>query len=280
MQKKGRGLGRGLEALLSSDLNFDEGLEVAQIGVEEIVLRKEQPRKSFDDESLIELADSIKEHGLLQPIIVRPRQDGFELIAGERRWRAAKIAGLQQVPALVREMDDLQAAEVSLVENIQRDDLTAMEEAMAYRYMMENYAYTQERLAEKIGKSRAHVANMVRILALPEPVLRMLESRQLTAGHARAILSLESAAEQIVAAQEVVSGRISVRETEKKVKARRERRKAEKKRDPEIAELEERMENFFSTRAKVHKKGRGGTIEISFYSLEDLDRIVELIGLD
>ena len=280
MQKKERGLGRGLEALLSSDLGFDETQEVTQIEVDEIVLRKEQPRKRFDDKSLRELADSIKEHGLLQPLIVRPRQDGFELVAGERRWRAAQMAGLKQVPALLREMDDVQAAEVSLVENIQRDDLSAIEEAMAYKYMMDNYGYTQEVLADKIGKSRSHIANMVRMLALPEQVLTMLESQEITAGHARAILSLPGSTEQIAAAEEIVAGRLSVREAEKKARSIIKRKRVEKKRDPVIVELEERMESFFSSRTKVLQKGRGGTIEISFYSLEDLERIVEIIGLD
>lgn len=280
MQKKERGLGRGLEALLSSELGFDETQEVTQIEVDEIVLRKEQPRKRFDDKSLRELADSIKEHGLLQPLIVRPRQDGFELVAGERRWRAAQMAGLKQVPALLREMDDVQAAEVSLVENIQRDDLSAIEEAMAYKYMMDNYGYTQEVLADKIGKSRSHIANMVRMLALPEQVLTMLESQEITAGHARAILSLPGSTEQIAAAEEIVAGRLSVREAEKKARSIIKRKRVEKKRDPVIVELEERMENFFSSRTKVLQKGRGGTIEISFYSLEDLERIVEIIGLD
>jgi ParB family chromosome partitioning protein len=280
VQKKERGLGRGLEALLSSDLGFDETQEVTQIEVDEIVLRKEQPRKRFDDKSLRELADSIKEHGLLQPLIVRPRQDGFELVAGERRWRAAQMAGLKQVPALLREMDDVQAAEVSLVENIQRDDLSAIEEAMAYKYMMDNYGYTQEVLAEKLGKSRSHIANMVRMLALPEQVLTMLESQEITAGHARAILSLPGSTEQIAAAEEIVAGRLSVREAEKKARSIIKRKRVEKKRDPVILELEERMESFFSSRTKVLQKGRGGTIEISFYSLEDLERIVEIIGLD
>jgi ParB family chromosome partitioning protein len=280
VQKKERGLGRGLEALLSSELGFDETQEVTQIEVDEIVLRKEQPRKRFDDKSLRELADSIKEHGLLQPLIVRPRQDGFELVAGERRWRAAQMAGLKQVPALLREMDDVQAAEVSLVENIQRDDLSAIEEAMAYKYMMDNYGYTQEVLADKIGKSRSHIANMVRMLALPEQVLTMLESQEITAGHARAILSLPGSTEQIAAAEEIVAGRLSVREAEKKARSIIKRKRVEKKRDPVIVELEERMENFFSSRTKVLQKGRGGTIEISFYSLEDLERIVEIIGLD
>ncbi|ABI69854.1 ParB/RepB/Spo0J family partition protein [Syntrophomonas wolfei] len=280
MQKKGRGLGRGLEALLSNELAFDETQELTQIKVDEIVLRKDQPRKNFDEKSLQELADSIQEHGLLQPLIVRHRQDGFELVAGERRWRAAQIAGLIQVPALIREMDDVQAAEVSLVENIQRDDLSAVEEAMAYKYMMDNYGYTQEVLAEKLGKSRPHIANMVRMLALPEQVLTMLERQEITAGHARAILSLPTAAEQIAAAKEIVAGRLSVRETEKKAKSIIKRKQVEKKRDPVIMELEERMESYFSSRTKVMQKGRGGTIEISFYSLEDLERIVELIGLE
>ncbi len=280
MQKKGRGLGRGLEALLSNELAFDETQELTQIKVDEIVLRKDQPRKNFDEKSLQELADSIQEHGLLQPLIVRHRQDGFELVAGERRWRAAQIAGLIQVPALIREMDDVQAAEVSLVENIQRDDLSAVEEAMAYKYMMDNYGYTQEVLAEKLGKSRSHIANMVRMLALPEQILTMLERQEITAGHARAILSLPTAAEQIAAAKEIVAGRLSVRETEKKAKSIIKRKQVEKKRDPVIMELEERMESYFSSRTKVMQKGRGGTIEISFYSLEDLERIVELIGLE
>ncbi len=280
MQKKGRGLGRGLEALLPDEMAFAEDQELIQLKLGEIALRQGQPRKNFAEDSLRELADSIREHGLLQPIIVRSREDGFgfELVAGERRWRAAQMAGLEQVPALIKEMDNLQAAEVSLVENIQRDDLSPLEEAAAYRYMIENYEYTQEALAGKLGKSRTHIANMLRILRLPEQVLAMLDNKIITPGHARAILTLPTPDEQIAAAEEIVAGKMSVRETEKKTRSLAKGR--ERRKDPLITELEERLEAFFSSRTKVLQKGKGGVIEISFYSAEDLERIAELLGID
>lgn len=275
-----RGLGRGLDALLSNDLDLEGGQhQVISLAPAAIKAAKEQPRKKFDQQALQELADSIKEHGLLQPILVRPNEDGYEIIAGERRFRAAQMAGLESIPVIIRQIDDMQAAEISLVENIQRDDLTVLEEAAAYRNMIDNYGYTQEMLAEKIGKSRAHVANTVRILTLPPEIIKMIEEGQLTAGHARSILALGPVQEQVAAAREIVSEKLSVRATEKKIKLVIERKRKIPFKELEIADLEEKLERYFGTKANINDKRQGGKIEITYYSLEDLERIIELMGV-
>lgn len=281
MSAKERGLGRGLEALFSGEIDFDEGAPVTEIDIGSIIPGKGQPRRVFEKESLAELADSIKEHGILQPILVRPHGADYEIVAGERRWRAAQIAGLNLVPVIIKEIDDIQAAEFSLIENLQRDDLSVVEEAQAYKNMIENFGYTQELIARKIGKSRVHIANTVRILNLPAEVVKMIEERQLTAGHARSLLVLEESSRQIAAAREIIDEKLSVRETEKRAKNKGFLAgKVKKQKSLEIKDMEEKLEKYFGTRAEIVEHRQGGKIQISFYNEDDLMRISELLGIE
>ncbi len=283
MPKRERGLGRGLDALLSANTTIQDGDNMQEIDIDQVKARTDQPRSIFREESLNELAGSIKEHGLLQPILVKPDHDGYEIIAGERRWRAARIAGLKSLPAIVKEISEEQAAEISLIENLQRDDLTVVEEAKAYKKMMDRHNYTQESLSARIGKSRSHIANTVRILGLPEEVLKLLEQRKLTAGHARALLTISSEKDQIKMANAIVEDKISVRQTESSVKRKIEGQKAGMARPgsktTEIRELEEKLQMYLGTRAEVSNGKSGGKIIIEYYSLDDLERICEIIGL-
>ena len=221
------------------------------------------------------------EHGVLQPILVRPRgDDGYELVAGERRLRAAKMAGLEVIPAVIREMDEQEAAEAALIENLQREDLNPVEEAMAYRHMLESYGYTQEALAKRIGKSRSYIANSMRILSLPAEIIHMLESRQMSAGHARAILAVQDENERLAMAKGIVEQGLSVREAEKAAKAVKSRKGgAAPARPPEILELEERLEGRLGTRVRLKKKRRGGKLEIFFYDNEDLQRVLDILDI-
>ena len=278
MPKKERGLGRGLDALLSGTLEGDYET-VRELPAEKIHPRKDQPRKKFDEDTMQELASSIREHGILQPVLVRPVENGYEIIAGERRWRAAQLAGLTHVPVVVRDIDDRQAAEISLIENIQRDDLTVVEEAKAYRMLAEQFGYTQETIAEKIGKSRAYVANTLRILNLPEEILQMLEKGELSAGHVRPLLALPTAGEQLAAAKEIVANKMTVRQVENKVKTKRIKFDIPADKPVELVEIQEKLQQHFATRAVVTKHGKGGKIEIAFYSDEDLERILEMMGI-
>ncbi len=281
MAKKERGLGRGLDALLSGHLGGLESEQIVYIEMERIRPRPGQPRTIFNQESITELAQSIQAHGLLQPVLLRSKGAFFEIIAGERRWRAAQIAGLEQMPALVKELDDGEAAEVSLIENVQRDDLTAVEEARAYRHLMDKHGYTQERIAGTIGKSRAHIANTTRILALPGEVLQMVENGQLTAGHARALLGLPTEAQQIRQAQEIIDQKMTVREAEALGRKKKDPPRADRTvKSPEIVDLEERLQEQFSTRVEIQDKTNGGKIQISYYDDEDLDRILDLLLTD
>ncbi len=276
MARKERGLGRGLEALLSPT---GEDNQTAELAIEQIVPRSDQPRRTFDQKSLQELAESIKEHGILQPVLVRPRGIGYELIAGERRWRAAQIAGLQTIPGIIREMDDMEVDEASLIENLQRDDLSVLEEAQAYKNMLEKHNYTQEALAQRIGKSRAHIANVIRILGLPEIVLQMVDKKSLSAGHARALLALDNPHEQIYEADRIVKHKLSVRQVEEQVKHKNNAKEYKKQRKPEVLDMEEKLQKHFGTRAEIIAQSKGGKIEIVFYDDEDLERIIELMGV-
>lgn len=279
MPKKERGLGRGLDALLSN--TTEVGLEgVLEISMQDIYPRADQPRQRFNEESLRELAESVREHGVLQPVLVRSTKEGYELIAGERRWRAAKMAGLPVIPAVVRDINDQQAAEISLIENIQRDDLTVVEEARAYRRLSEQFGYTQETVAERIGKSRAYVANTMRILNLPGEVLEMLDKGELNAGHARPLLALPTPAQQIAAAREIVANKMTVRQVEARVKTKRIKLDIPVDKPVELVDLQERLQSRFATRVLVTQQGKGGRIEIPFYDEEELERILELLGVE
>ncbi|WP_296865638.1 ParB/RepB/Spo0J family partition protein [Thermosyntropha sp.] len=278
MSRKERGLGRGLDALFTENLSNDSEKEkVMEIDIDLIFPRADQPRKLFDEESLAELASSVKENGVLQPVILRKKDDTYEIIAGERRFRAAKMAGLKTIPSLIMETDDEKAAQIALIENLQRDDLTPIEEARSFKQMIERFGYTQEELAEKLGKSRSYIANTMRLLNLPEKIIELLEKGKLTAGHARALLALENPEEQLKTAEEILKNSLTVREAEKKVQTRKKNSSVSK--EPEIADLEEKLQNYLGTKAKISRTRRGGKIEITYYSEDDLQRILEMWGI-
>ncbi|MEN6390677.1 MAG: ParB/RepB/Spo0J family partition protein [Syntrophomonas sp.] len=275
MVKGVRGLGRGLEALLSND---EESLyTINDIEMEMIQARPDQPRQSFDEESLRELSESIKQHGVLQPILLRPMGGIYQIVAGERRWRAARMAELKSIPAVVKEMPDAQAAEISLVENLQRKDLNAVEEARALQKLSEEFNYTQEQLSSRLGKSRSHIANTIRLLSLPQKVLDMVEKGMISAGHARALVGL-SQAEQYRMADQIAGKGISVRDIEEKVRKSKKSLKSDKT-TIEVIEIEERIQKHLSTKARIKTKKKGGILEIPYFDEEDLERILEIIGI-
>lgn len=286
--KPPRGLGRGLGALIPQ-LDEEEMAKAHEVPVQEIRPNPYQPRKEFDTESLNELANSIREHGIIQPLLVRYDEQGYQLIAGERRWRASQIVGLTNVPVVVREFTDQQMMEVALVENLQRENLNPMEEAEAYQRLMEAFNLTQEEVAQKVGKSRPAIANTLRLLQLPSDIQKLVSSNTLTMGHARSILSLSNPDHQRKACLEIIQKGMSVRETEEYIRnlnqtdvSRETKKKNEKKnpslkRDPHWAAIEERLVQHFGTKACIHNSGPGGKIEIQFYSGEELERILETI---
>jgi ParB family chromosome partitioning protein len=278
-----RGLGKGLGALITSNL-IEDGEQVSDVSVSEIRPNPYQPRKEFDPAAIEELSHSIKEHGIIQPLIVRKSIKGYELVAGERRLRAAKHAGLKKVPVVVKEYTDQQLMEIALIENLQREDLNPLEEAEAYEKLIAHYSYTQEALAQKIGKSRPHVANMLRLLQLPEKIRQLVASAALSMGHARALLPVEKEAVQLQLAQDVVKRGLSVRQLEELVKqlnvSRETKKKKVVKKEPQLMEMEERLRTRFGTSVKIKKGSKRGKIEIDFYSNEDLQRIMEILYVE
>ncbi|MEA4925261.1 MAG: ParB/RepB/Spo0J family partition protein [Syntrophomonadaceae bacterium] len=277
MVKKERGLGKGLDALLPT--TDPDSLQVVELEIARVIPQENQPRKIFAKESLQELADSIKEHGVLQPLLVRSVHENYEIIAGERRWRAAEMAGLPSIPAIIKEMPDLQAAEISLVENLQREDLSPIEEAKAYKHLIEQYNYTQELIAARVGKSRAYVANTVRLLNLSDEIIQLIDQKKISAGHARALLAIRNTREQMAAVNEIMKGGLSVRQIEQKVKDKKSNNQGKKAKTPELIDLEERLQQYFGTRTEINRQRQGGKIEIEYYNEEDLERILELIGI-
>lgn len=279
MSKKG--LGRGLQALIPTRGEGKKDGTVTEIEISSIRVNEKQPRKFFSEEKLEELAASIKEHGIVQPIVVRPIKDGaYELVAGERRWRACKKLGHKTVPALVKEVTEREMAEIALIENIQREDLNPVEEAVAYKTLMEEYGLTQEELSARIGKSRPFIANTVRLLNLPAEVLEMLREGRLSAGHARALLALTRHKEQRELAKQIASQNLSVRQTEQLIKKgvhKNEPAKKPARTEPIIMAVEEKLRNRFSTQVKITKGKKTGRIEIDFYNPEDLQRIIDIL---
>ncbi len=284
MAKK-MGLGKGLGALIPS---IEEGNKkiLRSLNINTVHPNPNQPRTKIDLEKLNELADSIKEHGVIQPIVVREIEPGnYQIIAGERRWRACKKLGMETIPAVVAEYTDLQSTEVALIENLQRVDLSPVEEALAYQSLINEFAITQDDLAKRVGKSRSAVANILRLLSLPEEILKLLNQGKLTTGHARALLAVSETKKQIAAAKEVVEKQLSVRETERLVKKliinESSKKKEHKKTDPELAYLEDKLQNVFSTKVQIKstKKGRG-KLEIEFYNEDDLNRIMDIVLKD
>ena len=276
--KKG-GLGKGLDAIFIE--NDTENKSSVMLKISEIEPNKNQPRTEFDEEALTDLADSIAQHGVLQPLLVRPiaGEDGYQIVAGERRWRASRMAGLTEVPAIIRELSDSEVMEIALIENLQRENLSPIEEALGYKSLIESYSFTQEEVAKTVGKSRAAVANAIRLLSLPQSILNLLSEGSLTAGHARALLSLKSQDEMEQVAKKAVEDFLSVRELEKlckdileKTSAEKKKIKFAKKRNPFYDEVEIALKTSLGRRVKVKEKTHKnkGILEIEFYNKEDL----------
>ncbi|HVW91921.1 MAG TPA: ParB/RepB/Spo0J family partition protein [Devosia sp.] len=284
MNEKPTRLGRGLAALIG-DMATTEVVRAAEgsngvrrLPVESIVANRQNPRRDFDADQLEELTNSIREKGVMQPLLVRPTGDGrtYEIIAGERRWRASQRAGLNDVPVIVREVDDKEALELAIIENVQRADLNPLEEAMGYGQLMEQFGYTQQDLAQVIGKSRSHVANTLRLLKLPPDVRDMLARGELTAGHARTLIT---AADPLGLARRIVSGGLSVRAAEELSQNNGRRgaaggaRTAPAERDPDTAALEKRLSDALGLAVSVEHKEQGGRLEIRYKTLEQLDNL-------
>lgn len=286
MSTKQRGLGRGLGALIDDFSAPETQQEVTRLPLQKVEPNPNQPRRRFDEEELQSLADSIAEHGILQPLAVRAMEGGFyQIIAGERRWRAARLAGLKEVPVVVVEADDRTVMELALIENLQRQDLNPIEEAEGYRVLTEEYGLTQEQAAARVGKSRPAVANALRLLALPEDVRSLVEKGELSAGHARAVLSLPTPARQRAAAQKILTLRLSVRQAEAMCKRlAAEEKKPEPAKRPAvnyIAECEKALTRRLDRKVRIVGGKRKGRFELEFYGEEDLQRLYEaLLALD
>jgi len=273
-----RALGKGLEALIPTTAEEVPGLR--EIPVESIVPNPHQPRQALDPVALQELADSIREHGLIQPLIVTRRERDYQLIAGERRWRAAKLAGLSQVPALVKEVTSQQMIELALVENIQRADLNSLEEASAYQQLIEEFGLTQAQVAQRVGKSRAAIANSVRLLRLPREIKESLAAGQISEGHARALLGLPGAEAQVRAWRQVIQRGLNVRQTEELVRrwtAPPSEAPTDAKPSPEVDALERAFSEALGTRVRLVRGKGSGRLVIYFYSEEELEALYELM---
>ena len=293
-----RGLGKGLDSLIPNAVGEAKVKKSAQEVVKEekggqetivkitmVEPNRKQPRKNFDEDALQELSDSIKQFGLIQPILVQDRKDHYEIIAGERRWRAAKMAGLKEVPVIIRNYTEREIMEISLIENIQREDLNPIEEAQAYKRLLEEFHLKQDEVAERVSKSRAAVTNSMRLLKLTDEVQQMLIDDMISTGHARALLAIENPEEQYTVAQKIFDEKLSVRDVEKLVKNLHKPVKSVKKpADDKTMEaiyldIEEKLKQRLSTKVTVTSKGEGaGKIEIEFYNHEDLDRLMDLMG--
>ena len=270
-----KGLGRGLSELFGEDIldNDSEG-ELIYLPISKVEPRAEQPRSRFDDESLQELADSISQYGLIQPITVRRRDSGYyQIIAGERRWRASRLAGLIEVPVRAIEADDRRVAELALVENLQREDLNPIEEALGYKSLIEEYGLTQEEASQSVGRSRPAIANAMRLLSLSKAVLPLVEEGKLSAGHARALLPLSDEGEQLKAAKAVIDGGLSVRKTEQLV-AKTIKKLSEKLVVDYIAETEDQLSRSLGRKVGIEQKRRGGKIVLEFYDSDDREALI------
>lgn len=310
MAAKKTGLGRGLDALFpekngekvkttvkkentsvetteisvkSKDSHGEDNKSVLTVKISKVEPNRSQPRKQFDEDALLELSESIKQYGVLQPLLVSDKKDYYEIVAGERRWRAAKLAGLKEVPVIIKELSDQQVVEISLIENIQREDLNPIEEAMAYKRLIEEFSLKQDEIAERVSKSRTAVTNSMRLLKLAPKVQQMLIDEMISAGHARAILAITEPDTQYSVAMKVFDEKLSVRETEKLVKKLLEPAKERKgnvvstTEDVIYESLEEKMKGIMGTKVHIQrKKNNKGKIEIEYYSRDELERIIEL----
>ena len=280
MAVKKTGLGRGLDALFSTPVIEEEvkNKEIAQlVKINEIEPNKEQARKNFDEEALEELSNSIKEYGVIQPIVVAKKENYFEIIAGERRWRASKKAGLKEIPVIIKDDNEKRNKEISLIENIQREDLNPIEKAKGIKVLMDEYDLTQAKVAEIIGKSRSSVANTVRLLNLDSRVIDLANQGKLTEGHCKALMSIQDGEKQYNMALQLIESGYSVREAEKKTKVKSKSKKKELKYEPIYRDIENTFQDFFGTKVKLDAGAKKGTIIIQYTSNDDLERILELL---
>ena len=287
-----RGLGKGLDSLISAEaVKSTKKDETAQaetfVKITKVEPNREQPRKNFDEDALQELADSIKQYGLLQPILVQDRKEYYEIIAGERRWRAAKLAGLKEVPVIIKDYTEQEIMEISLIENIQREDLNPVEEALAYKRLLEEFHLKQDELAERVSKSRTTITNSMRLLKLCDYVQQMIIDGKLTTGHARALISIENEEQQKQLAEQIFDEKLSVREVEKRVKEllNPKEQKAKKEEIPKniqyiYEDVENKLKEKLSRKVAINAKGKNGTgkIELEFYSNDDFDRLIEALS--
>ena len=297
MAAKKNGLGKGLDSLITNKVgkttveakpaDKSETLNDATLmDINKVEPNRDQPRKKFDEDALVELSESIKQFGILQPLLVQKRKDYYEIIAGERRWRAAKLAGLKEVPVIIRNYSNQEIVEISLIENIQREDLNPIEEAIAYKRLLTEFNLKQDEVAERVSKSRTAVTNSMRLLKLDERVQQMVIDDLITTGHARALLGIDDVEKQYAVAQKIFDEKLSVRETEKLVKKLQKEKDStpekESKLDPTVEaiyhDLEEKMKSVLGTKVSIHQKDeKKGKIEIEYYSPEELDRIIDMI---
>ncbi len=294
MAKAARGLGKGLDSLIpvaapqaetkAAEEKKEDGAQGTYVKITKVEPNREQPRKNFDEDALQELADSIKQYGIVEPLIVQDRKTHYEIIAGERRWRAAKLAGLKEVPVIVRNYTEQEIVEISLIENIQREDLNPIEEAQAYKRLLTEFNLKQDEVAERVSKSRTAVTNSMRLLKLCDEVQQMIIDDMITTGHARALISIEDAEQQYTIAQKVFDEKLSVRDVEKLVKNLNKPEKAKKEPVTDKAleavyqDLEEKLKQSLGTKVAITSKGAGaGKLEIEFYTHDDLEKLTELL---
>lgn len=288
-------LGKGLDSLIANKVGTaplaenkksEEKPAEVKVKISKVEPNREQPRKNFDEDALLELAESIKQFGVLQPLLVQDRKDYYEIIAGERRWRAAKIAGLKEVPVIIKKLTEQEMVEISLIENIQRENLNPIEEALAYKRLLNEFNLKQDEVAERVSKSRTAVTNSMRLLKLNEKVQQMVIDDMLTTGHARALLGIEDQEKQYVVAQQIFDEKLSVRETEKLVKKIQKEKNLQEKKKEELDEqvalayhdVEEKMKLILGTKVNIRAKDdKKGKIEIEYYSMDEFNRIFEMM---
>jgi len=274
-----RGLGKGLGALIP-EVDDKDVNSVVELKITEIEPNEKQPRRDFDEHGLAELAESIKEHGVVQPIIVRKLGSGYQIIAGERRWRASRLAGKKTIPAIVKDCSNVEVMEIALIENLQREDLNSIEEAYAYKTLIDEYNMTEEEIAQRIGKSRPAIANSLRLLQLPQEIKDMIAAGKITQGHARALLAIEDAKRQIEIAERIVDQQLNVRQIEKLAMQEKTEKKEIKKpaqEQLEIKQIEDRLKVLFGTKVTIQHKKNKGKIEIEYYSNDEFERIIEIM---
>lgn len=281
MAKKQSGLGKGLGALMLEN-NTDSMVSTDTLAVNDIIPNKEQPRKTFDEAALQELADSIKQHGVLQPLLVRPlTTGGYQLVAGERRWRASRLAELKEVPVIIKELSDTEAMEIAIIENLQREDLNPIEEAEGLQALIDKCGFTQEEVATSVGKSRPAITNALRLLRLPQEVRQMTKDGDISAGHARALLAFDNEPMMLECAKQIVDKKLTVRDVEKMAKrpAKTKSKTADSRgRDSFYDEVELALSDALGTKVKVYNGRNKGTLEIEFYTLDDLKNIANAIA--